>query len=336
MQEFGEYSRYRIQLLDFSGKEKVKILFAADENALGGFFGLMKAELPQHEFVTSERFQLECLKGFDVLIPIMSAVNKELLAGSDRLRLIQQCGAGLEGVDLQAAGEMNIWVANVPTDISGNADSVAELGIYLMIGLSRDFRKMAVRIANRQFGNPGRGLSGKTVGLIGLGGIGRALARRLKVFDVHLIGIKRHDLQKAKEELGLEWIGTPLDMKEFLGRADYVVLCLPLTSESRHMISRQALNDMKQDAFLINLSRGGLVDRGALEEALATEKIRGAGLDVFWEEPPDPCDPIFQYNVMATPHIAGATDISIKGILKVVAENIRRLERGESPLYLKN
>ena len=314
----------------------MKVLFAAHENALAGILRLMKVEFPQHEFVASGGSRFESLKGFDVLIPIMSAVSRELLAGGDRLRLIQQCGAGLEGVDLQAAGEMNIWVANVPTDISGNADSVAELGIYLMIGLSRDFRKMDLRIANRQFGNPGRALSGKTVGLIGLGGIGRALAGRLKAFDVHLIGIKRHDPQKAKEELGLEWVGTPCDMKEFLGRADYVVLCLPLTSESRHMISRQALNDMKPDAFLINLSRGGLVDRDALEEALATKKIGGAGLDVFWEEPPDPRDPIFQYNVMATPHIAGATDISIKGILRVVAENIRRLERGERPLYLKN
>jgi phosphoglycerate dehydrogenase-like enzyme len=314
----------------------MKILFAAHDNAMGGFPGLMKAELPQHEFAAGGRFQFECLKGFDVLIPVMSTVSRELLAGSDRLRLIQQCGAGLEGVDLQAAREMNIWVANVPTDISGNADSVAELGIYLMIGLSRDFRKMALNIANRQFGNPGRALSSKTVGLIGLGGIGRALARKLKAFDVHSIGIKRHDPHKAKEELGLEWVGAPEDMKEFLGRADYVVLCLPLTSENRHMISRQAFIDMKRGAFLINLSRGGLVDRDALEEALATKKIGGAGLDVFWEEPPDPDDPVFQYNVMATPHIAGATDISIKGILKVVVENIKRLERGEEPLFLKN
>jgi phosphoglycerate dehydrogenase-like enzyme len=92
---------------------------------------------------------------------------------------------------------------------------------------------------------------------------------------------------------------------------------------------------MKRDAFLINLSRGGLVDRDALEEALASEKIGGAGLDVFWEEPPDPNDPIFNYNVLATPHIAGATDVSIGGIVKAVAENIRRLERGQEPLYLK-
>ncbi|MCX5828301.1 MAG: 2-hydroxyacid dehydrogenase [Deltaproteobacteria bacterium] len=314
----------------------MKILFAAHENAWGGFLGLLKNELPQHEFEASGRFGFENLKGFNVLIPTMSAVNREHLAGSDRLQLIQQCGAGLEGVDLQAAAEMNIRVANVPTDISGNADSVAELGIYMMIGLSRDTRKMALSLTDRQMGVPqGKSLSGKTVGIIGLGGIGRALAKRLKAFDVHLIGIKRSDPQKAKTELGLDWVGTPEDMKELLGRSGYVVLCLPLTPASMNMMGRHTFGMMKRDSFLINLSRGGLVDRDALEDALAAGKIGGAGLDVFWEEPPDPDDPIFSYNVLATPHIAGSTDVSIRGIVRAVAENIRRLEAGQDLLYSK-
>ena len=314
----------------------MKILFAAHEKAWGGFFGLIKTELPQHTFEVSGRFGFESLKGFDILIPTMSVVGREQLATADRLQLIQQCGAGLEGVDHQAARDLNIRVANVPTDMSGNADSVAELGIYLMIGLSRDFRKMAMSLANRQTGTPqGRALYGKTVGLIGLGGIGRALARKLMPFGVRRMGVKRHDPQKAKEELGLEWAGTPEEMDVLLGQSDYVVLCLPLTPENRHMIGRQALNAMKPNAFLINLSRGGLVDRNALEEALATKRIAGAGLDVFWEEPVDPDDPVFRYNVLATPHIAGSTDISISGIVKAVAENIRRLDRGQEPLYQK-
>src|SRR5271157_1634396 len=314
----------------------MKILFGSYENALGGFLGLLRSELPQHELAASERLTgFESLEGVDVVIPSKSVVNRELLGKTDRLRLVQQCGVGLERVDIQAARDMNIWVANVPSDISGNADSVAELGIYLMLGLSRDFRQIPLSLANRQVGVPvGKALSGKTVGLIGLGGIGRALAKRLKAFDVHLIGIKRLAPQKAKEELGLEWAGTPENMRELLGRSDCVVLCFPLTSESRHMIWRQAFNDMKRDAFLINLSRGGVVDRDALEEALASGKIGGAGLDVFWEEPPDPDDPIFNYNVLATPHIGGVTDISIRGIAMVVAENIRRLERGQEPRHL--
>jgi phosphoglycerate dehydrogenase-like enzyme len=176
-------------------------------------------------------------------------------------------------------------------------------------------------------------LLGKTVGIIGLGGIGRALAKRLKPFGVRLVGIKRKDPQKAKEELGLEWAGTPAELDELLNMSDYVVLCLPVTDESRNMLNRRSFRAMKRDAFLINLSRGGLVDRDALEEALSAGTIAGAGLDVFWKEPVDTNDQIFKHNVLATPHIGGATDVSIQGIMREVAENIRRLDRGQEPLY---
>lgn len=314
----------------------MKILFAAHENAWGGCFHVIKKNFPQHEFVASGRFGFDTLEGVDVLIPTMATVGREQLAGADRLKLIQQCGAGLEAVDLRAAAEKNIRVANVPTESSGNADSVAELGIYLMIGLSRNFKEMDRSMKNRLMGVPkGRTLVGKTVGIIGLGGIGRALVKRLKPFDVNLIGIKRHEPQKAKEELGLQWAGTPFQMDELLSRSDYVVLCIPLTAESKGMIGKREFEKMRNDAYLINLARGGLVNREALLDALSTGKIAGAGLDVFWEEPPDPNDPIFRHNVLATPHIAGSTDISTAGIVEGVSENIRRLETGEEILYVK-
>jgi len=312
----------------------MRILFAAPEDAWGGILNLLRQELPHEEYLVSGRFGFDSLRGVDVLIPTMSIVTRDHLRDADRLRLIQQCGAGLEGVDIEAAKEYGIRVANVPTDISGNADSVAELGIYLMLALSRKARELAESLAARRIGTPrGRSLQGKSVGIIGLGGIGRALAKRLKPFNVRLLGIKRHDLLQAKEELGLDWIGTPDDLAILLREADYVVLCLPLTAESRHLLDRQALHLMKPGAYVINLSRGGLIDREALEEALATGTIAGAGLDVFWQEPVDPEDPLFQYHVIATPHVGGATDVAIQGILREVAENIRRLERGEEPWH---
>ena len=313
----------------------MKILFAAPENAWGGFLGLLRTELPEHHFEATGHFSVDTLKGFDVLIPTMSLVSRELLETGNQLRLIQQCGAGLEMVDIDAARRCDIQVANVPTDISGNADSVAELGIYMIIGLSRDVREMSKSLAEQKMGQPqGRALKGKTIGLIGLGGIGTALVKRLKVFDVHLIGIKRSNHKDARENLEMDWVGGIEDLKALLSRSDFVILCLPLTSESRNLIDYSAFSLMKKGAFLINLSRGGIVDRDALEDALASGKIAGAGLDVFWEEPPDPNDPIFNYNVMATPHIAGSTDVSMRGIVKVVSENIRRLEKNLKPLYL--
>jgi phosphoglycerate dehydrogenase-like enzyme len=313
----------------------MKILFAAPEKAWGGFLELIRTSLPGHRFEASGHFSIDTLQGFDVLIPTMSPVSRDLLETADRLRLIQQCGSGLEMVDLAAARACGIRVANVPTDISGNADSVAELGVYMIIGLSRHVRELEKSLAARRMGQPqGSALSGRTVGLIGLGGIGRALVKRLRPFGVRLIGIKRSAPEVARQDLGLDWVGGPQDLEELLSRSDFVVLCLPVTTESRNIIGRRAFAVMGKGAFLINLSRGGLVDRDALEEALATGQIAGAGLDVFWEEPPDPDDPIFGYNVLATPHIAGSTDISMNGIVKVVAENIRRVAENREPLYL--
>ncbi len=312
----------------------MKILFAAPENAWGGFLNLIRSDLPEHRFDATGGFSIDTLEGYDVLIPTMTRITNEMIEQSDRLKLIQQCGSGLELVDIAAANEKGIWVANVPTGISGNADSVAEIGIYMIIGLSRNVKAMARSLSAKKMGVPqGRALYGRTVGLVGLGGIGQALIKRLKTFDVDLIGIKRTDPQKARDVLGLEWVGTPDELPRLLKQSDFVILCLPVTAESTNLINKHTLSYMKNDAFLINLSRGGLVDRKALEDALASGQIAGAGLDVFWKEPPDPDDPVFNYNVMTTPHIAGSTDNAMKGIVAQVAANIRRIAQKKEPLH---
>jgi phosphoglycerate dehydrogenase-like enzyme len=314
----------------------MNILFAASENSWGGFFDIIRSELPQHHFKATGKFKIDSLEGVDVLIPTMTAVTEDILDGADRLKLIQQCGSGLEGVDIEAAKRKKIPVCNVPTDISGNADSVAELGIYMMIGLSRNIPAMAKNIANRKMGEPqGISLQGKTVGIIGLGGIGRALIRRLKTFDMRIMGIKQNNTARVKKELDLAWVGTPDEIGIMLQESDYVILSLPLTAKSKNIIDTHTISYMKNGAFILNLSRGGVINKEALENSLAAGKIAGAGLDVFWEEPPDPDDSIFGYNVISTPHIAGSTDVSMQGIVKVVSENIRRLENNQTPLYSK-
>jgi len=313
------------------------ILFAASETAWGGFLGLIRSAAPGHRFHATGGFQADTLEGYDVLIPTMTRITRELLESADRLRLVQQCGAGLEGVDLGAARELGIDVANVPTGASGNAASVAEIGIYLMIGLARDVRGMERSLAARKMGEPrGLALTGRTVGIVGLGGIGRALIERLRPFGVRLIGVKRSDPEAAERRLGLDWVGGADELEELLARSDFVVLSLPLDTSTAELMNRRTLSRMKPGAFLINLSRGGLVDRKALEESLSTGHLAGAGLDVFWEEPPDPADPVFSQNVLATPHVAGSTDVSMNGIVAAVAENLRRLEAGEEPLSVRN
>lgn len=314
----------------------MRVLFAAPEDAWDGFLGHLREHCPEFEFEAAGTYQTESLAGYDVLLPTMTKVTAQLLATGDRLRLIQQVGAGLEGVDMDAARRLGIPVTNVPTGDSGNADSVAELGIYMMIGLSRHYRALAHNLSRQRLGAPfGQALKGKTVGIVGLGGIGQALIERLRPFGVEIIGLKRREPKEARQRLGLAWAGTLADLPELLGRSDYVILAAPDTAETHHLLNRHSFPHMKPTAYLINLGRGGLIERDSLEYALASGQIAGAGLDVFWTEPPDPQDPIFRYNVLATPHVAGSTDITAQGIQAVVGENLRRLSRGEPLLHVQ-
>lgn len=309
----------------------MRVLIAADENAWGGLIPAIRQTLPDVEFVASAGHAAESLAGFDALIPGMCRVDARLLATADRLRLIQQAGVGLEGIDLRAAKQHGIMVANVPSDDSGNADSVAELGIWMMIGLARRQNEIADCLAQQKLGQPiGMGLKGKTVGLVGLGGIGKALAKRLAPFGMRMMGVKREADDAFAREHQLDWLGTMAQLPELLQQSDFVVLSLPDNAQTHHIIDARALAQMKPAGFLINLGRGGLIDKQAFLAALESRQLAGAGLDVFWQEPPDPNDALFRYNVIATPHIGGVTDISLAGNIKGICDNLRRLRDGEA------
>lgn len=308
----------------------MKVLIAAEENAWGGMIQQFRQRLPDVEFVASAGHAAESLAGFDVLIPGMAKVSQSLIQTVNRLKLIQQAGAGLEGVDIETARACGITVANVPSDRSGNADSVAELGIWMMIGLARKASDVPQMLATRQLGLPvGMGLKGKTVGLVGLGGIGKALAQRLAAFDMRMIGVKRQASDDFARQHRLEWVGGMARLPHLLREADFVVLSLPDNPETHHIIDGSALAKMKPGSFLINLGRGGLIEKSGLLAALENGPLAGAGLDVFWQEPPDPQDILFRHNVIATPHIGGVTDISLEGNVAGVCENLRRLRDGE-------
>ncbi|MFS2222901.1 2-hydroxyacid dehydrogenase [Pantoea sp. B65] len=312
----------------------MKVLIAAEENAWGGMIQQLRQQLPDVEFIASAGHAAHSLAGFDVLIPGMARVDARLLQTADHLKLIQQAGAGLEGVDLRSAGGQGIKVANVPSDHSGNADSVAELGIWMMIGLARKALELPGSIAQQRLGQPtGLGLMGKTVGLVGVGGIGKALAKRLAAFGMRLIGVKREADPAFAAQHQLSWLGTMEQLPQLLAEADFVILSLPDNALTRDIIDVNALAQMKAGSFLINLGRGGLIEKAALIAALECGHLAGAGLDVFWQEPPDPQDDIFSYNVIATPHIGGVTDISLNGNVAGVCDNIRRLRDGEEILH---
>jgi phosphoglycerate dehydrogenase-like enzyme len=243
----------------------------------------------------------------------------------------------LDGVDLDAATDAGVWVARVPSRGTGNAESAAEHALLLMLALSRHLAKAQAALAAGIVGDPaGIALWGKTACIVGLGDIGSALAGRLRACGMRLIAVRRRPEQSGVAALGVERVYGPEGLHEALGQADYVVLCVNYDAASHHLIDRAAFLAMKPGAFVINIARGGLVDPAALLEALESGRLAGAGLDVFWSEPPDPAHRIFSHNVIATPHIAGVTDASYDGIARAVAANILRYAKGEAPLFAVN
>ena len=274
-------------------------------------------------------------RGFaaDVLLPAMARVDGELMDAVRGLRLVQQWGAGLEGVDVAAATRRGIAVANVPTAGTGNAESVAEWCVLAALALSRRLREAERTIRQGAgWGIPaGRALLGRTAGIVGLGGIGRALAARLRPFGMRLLAVRRRGADPAlAATVGIDWLGGMEELPDLLRRSDYVFLCVPLTPETRGLLDARALALLPPGAVIVNPGRGGVVSEEALVAALASGSIAGAGLDVFEREPLDPGAPLLARDeVVATPHVAGVTDASYGGIARGVAENIRRLVAGE-------
>ncbi|QBD77537.1 hydroxyacid dehydrogenase [Ktedonosporobacter rubrisoli] len=293
--------------------------------------------LPGHEIITCTRDAVaEHLRGVDIIIPFAAPITRALIERGS-FGLIHEFAAGLDSVDVEAATEAGIWVARLPAATTGNADSVAEMALLHMLLLTRRWKETQIALAERRLYEPaGSTLMGKTACLIGMGGLGTAIARRLAALDMHLLGLRKRPEQGGPKNIPFQRVVGMDALHSVLPEADYVVLSLPATSETHHIINKEALASMKPGAFLINVGRGTLVDPQALQEALSSGHLAGAGLDVFWEEPVDPRHPIFQENVTATPHIGGITDTSFWMRARTFAANVERYVQGQTPLYAVN
>ncbi|MHB8766609.1 MAG: 2-hydroxyacid dehydrogenase [Deferrisomatales bacterium] len=307
----------------------MKILFC--DTAFPSAREALARDLPTDEILWCPQAEVPGrLAEAEVAIPLMTRLTAELLERAPRLRLVHQFGAGLEGVDREAARRLGIPVANVPSGETGNAASVAEWTVFLMMALARDLRGVEASVRAGRLGAPvGAALAGKRAGLVGLGSLGAAIAGRLRAFGMEVWGVRRSPDPGDAARLGLAWAGGPADLPRLLEASDFVVLAAPLTAETRGLIGRAELGRMKPSAFLVNVGRGPVADYGALLEALREKRIAGAGLDVFWTEPIDPADPLLAENVVASPHIAGVTDHSYRTIARALADNVERLRRGE-------
>lgn len=289
--------------------------------------------LPDCDLVTCDRSEVRArVGGADVVVPYGATIGPDVIkAGS--FGLVQQFGVGLETVDIEAATAAGVWVARVPSTQTGNAESVAEHAVLLMLALSRGLSSTAMTDARNAgtIGEPsGIALAGKTACIIGLGGVGSEVGLRLQAFGMRLVGVRVRVIVGNPRGVAMRVYGADR-LHEAVGGADYVIVCTTLHNGNHHLIDRAVLQAMKQGAYLINIARGGLVDTAALEESLAAGHLAGAGLDVVEGEPIGRDHPLLRHNVVLTPHVAGVTDLSYTGIAKAVAENVRRYAIGERP-----
>lgn len=256
----------------------------------------------------------QCVADVDVILPSNGTVDAAVIAGAPNLRLIQQPAAGFEKIDLEAARARDIPVCNAP---GANHVAVAECALLLILSLARRVPEARDAFARATIGAPlGVELSGRTLGIVGMGRTGRALAVRASVLGMEVIGL---DSRSSRDERAAFW-----------SRCDVISVHCPVTTHTAGMIGTAAFAAMRPGALLVNLARGAIVDRPALEAALASGRLGGVGLDVYWQEPWDPADPLYAHpRVVALPHVAGSTVEAFDRIAAIVCDNVARLGRGD-------
>ena len=273
--------------------------------------------------------------GAHVLLVRSVPVTREVIDAAPRLRLIQRPGVHLEAVDLDYASARGIPVCNVPASLTHGGDDVAEHVMFLALALAKRYREAVASLGARRIGSPSTHvLRGKIFGLVGLGRTGSAVVGMARGFGMRVWAVKRTVSEGMREAMGLDWMKTQDHLAELLRESDFVSLHVPLNESTERLIGPAEIGLMKPSAFLINVARGRVVDRAALLAALSEQRLAGAGLDVYWNEPTDPNDPLLALpNVIATPHVANMTLETIETIARVSVENIRRVQAGLPPLH---
>jgi len=273
------------------------------------------------------------LEGIDAILAIGRVDRAAMETG--HFDFIQTVGTGYEHVDVEAATDLGIRVAHIPSSETGNAESVAEHAILLMLALSRHLPEAMEGLREHRWAQPvGRALMGKTACVVGLGSAGLAVAYRLHAFGMKITATRRQYEKGAPPYVHLY---REDQIRDAIGEADYTILCLRAAAQNTRLFDAGMLTAMKRGSILINIARGSLIDEDALVASLESGHLRGAGLDVFQDEPADPTHPLFQLpQVIATPHIAGVTDVNLARTFQLLAENLERYRKGEMPRYLVN
>jgi D-2-hydroxyacid dehydrogenase (NADP+) len=314
------------------GRETLQICFAHVAYPLAQQFAQRQTGL-QHFQVWSREELAARLPEAHVLV-ISGFWRDELLSNAPNLRFIQSIGAGYDQFDQAQLRRHGIRLASAQ---GVNRNAVSEHAIAMILAMARhlhtgrdnqhkhEWRGMISDLARRE-----DELGGKTLLIIGMGGIGSRLAALGKAFGMKVVGVKRNP---ATAQGPADEVHTPDQLPALLSQADYVTLTCPLTEATRNIIDAQALASMKPSAYLVNVARGGCVDEPALLHALRRGQIAGAAIDHFWDEPLPAESPFWDLeNVLITPHTAGETRRYEENLFDILLENLDRLWQGDTSL----
>lgn len=279
----------------------------------------------------------ELAKDAEALVVLLAErIDDAVLQALPRLRIVANLGVGVDNIDLPAATRRGVLVTNTPEVLT---EATADLAWALLLAVAR--RIVEADVDLRREGFPGWtflpkhlgvDVYGKTMGIVGFGRIGQAVARRACGFAMTILYYSRTRKPKAEESLASQW--TPLE--DLLRESDFLVLCVPLTRETHHLIGARELSLMKREAILVNVARGPVVDEEALVSALKKGRILGAGLDVFEREPKVHPGLLALRNVVLTPHIGSATWATRRKMAALAVDNVLAALEGRRPPTLVN
>jgi D-3-phosphoglycerate dehydrogenase len=301
-------------------KSKIKLL-VCDPIHREGIDKLEKAGFEVDVSPTISHVQLkEVVSQYDVLIVrSRTKVTREIIEAGARLNVIGRAGVGLDNVDREIAEERGVTVLNTP---EAPAEAVAELTMGLILSTARSIPLADHTMKEGKWMKKklrGWQLKGKTLGTIGLGNIGLRVARLARAFGMKILITKR---TPPAPDLLRDLDGEFIPLKDLLRRSDIVTIHTPLTPQTHHMIGAEEMELMKESAYLINTSRGAIVDEQALLEALKSGKLAGAAMDVYEEEPPKDLTLIRMAHVVCTPHVGAQTEEAQKAAATLIAEKI--------------
>lgn len=312
-------------------KRKIMVPYPVLKEGLSELFERYEVYYPDH-FPKREEI-LEVLPQYDALISCGFQANAEAIARMDNVKVMSTYGVGYDNVDLAAMNERGILVCNLPDIVT---ESTAEFALGLILAVMRRIPETDSKLRlmpDLRWGpiaNLGHGLNGKKLGILGMGRIGKAVARRAKPF---LMDITYHNRHQLSAEVEAEYDATYVPtMEQLLKESDVVVVNLPLTEQTRHLLGMEQFAQMKRSAYFINVGRGPIVNEPELIEALERGVIAGAGLDVFEHEPNIPCALRGMPNVVLGAHMATATVETRTEMVRLAAKNIiDYLEYGKHP-----